>query len=94
MFKVIAKQDYIDKRPELIEKYNEGKELKYNNEGNAIINKDDIYFVNDVTRANEIKESGLSIVKEIKEELVENTRKKTKAETAIKRTRKKKENDI
>ena len=89
MFKVIAKQDYTDKRPELIEEYNKGKKLKYNDEGNAIINKDDIYIVNDVARANEIKESGLSIVKEIKEELVENTRKKTKAETAVKKTRKK-----
>ena len=28
MFKVIAKQNYTDKRPELIEEYNKGKKSK------------------------------------------------------------------
>lgn len=95
MFKVIAKQNYTDKRPELIEEYNEGEEVKYNNEGNAIIKKNDIYLINNSERAKEIQESGLAEVKEIKEEVIETAKKKAKAETAVKkttrRTRKKKE---
>ena len=60
MFKVIAKQNYTDKRPELIEEYNKGEEVKYNNEGNAIIKQNDVYLINDATRAKEIEESGLA----------------------------------
>ena len=89
MFKVIAKQNYTDKRPELIEEYNKGEEVKYNNEGNAIIKQNDIYLINDITRAKEIQESGLAEVKEIKEEVIETAKKKVKAETAVKKTRKK-----
>ena len=80
MFRIIAKQDYIDKRPELIEDYNEGKEINYNKFGNASINKDDVYLINDSVRANEIKNSGLAEVEEIK------TQKKT---TKTKRTTRK-----
>lgn len=89
MYKVIAKQNYTDKRPELIEEYNEGKQIEYNSEGNAKIKKDDIYLINDSTRANEIKESGLAEVKEIKEQIIETTKKEVKAETAVKKIRKK-----
>lgn len=89
MYKVIAKQDYIDKRPELIEEYNEGKEVKYNGEGNAIIKKDDIYLINDFIRAKKIQESGLAEVKKIKEEAIETAKKEVKAETTVKKTRKK-----
>lgn len=89
MFKVTAKQNYIDKRPELIEEYNKGEEVKYNNEGNAIIKKNDIYLINNSERAKEIQESGLAEVKEIKEEVIETAKKKVKAETAVKKTRKK-----
>ena len=89
MFKVIAKQNYTDKRPELIEEYNEGEEVKYNNEGNAIIKQNDVYLINDIARAKEIQESGLAEVKEIKEEVIETAKKKVKAETAVKKTRKK-----
>lgn len=80
MFRIIAKQDYTDKRPELIEDYNEGKEINYNKFGNASINKDDVYLINDSVRANEIKNSGLAEVEEIK------TQKKT---TKTKRTTRK-----
>ena len=97
MFKVTAKQNYIDKRPELIEEYNRGEEVKYNNEGNAIIKKNDIYLINNSERAKEIQESGLAEVKEIKEEVklkepekLETTNSK-EAKKPLKRTRKKKE---
>lgn len=89
MFKITAKQDYTDKRPELIEEYNEGKEVKYNGEGNAIIKQNDIYLINDITRAKEIEKSGLAEVKEIKEEVMETAKKEVKVETAVKKTRKK-----
>ena len=89
MYKVIAKQNYTDKRPELIEDYNEGKPIEYNSEGNAKIKKDDIYLINDSTRANDIKKSGLAEVKEIKEQIIETAKREVKAETAVKKTRKK-----
>ena len=96
MFKVIAKQNYTDKRPELIEEYNEGEEDKYNNEGNAIIKQNDVYLINDIARAKEIKNSGLAEVEEIKEETkskepekLETTNSKEVKKT-VKRTRKKK----
>ena len=84
MYKVIAKQDYTDKRPELIENYCDGKKIEFNDEGNAKIKKNDIYYVNDNTRAMQIKESGLAEV----EEEIETATKKVDAETAIKKTRK------
>ena len=90
MYKVIAKQDYTDKRPELIENYCEGKKIEFNDEGNAKIKKNDIYYVNDNTRAMQIKESGLAEV----EEEIETATKKVKAETAVKKTRKVKSIEI
>ena len=90
MYKVIAKQDYTDKRPELIENYCDGKKIEFNDEGNAKIKKNDIYYVNDNTRAMQIKESGLAEV----EEEIETATKKVKAETAVKKTRKVKSIEI
>ena len=93
MFKVIAKQNYIDKRPELIEEYNGGKKIEYNSEGNAIIKQSDAYLINDVTRAKEIKNSGLAEVEETKSkepEKLETTNSK-KAKKTAKRIRKKEE---
>ena len=85
MYKITAKQNYTDTRPELIEEYNEGAAIKYNNIGNAEIKKNDVYLINDSTRANTIKESGFATVEEIKEEtklirqpLVKNETKKKK----------------
>ena len=63
MYKVIAKQDYTDKYPEYIESYNNGKEIEYNEYGEAKINKDDFYLINNTERAETIKESGLAEVK-------------------------------
>lgn len=68
MYKIKANQNYTDTRPELIEKYNEGSNLKYNNIGNAEIKKNDVYLINDDERAREIKKSGLATVEKIKEE--------------------------
>ena len=85
MYKVIAKQDYTDKRPELIENYCNGKEIEFNEQGNAKIKKNDIYYVNDSARAMQIKKSGLAEV----EEEIETATKKTKVETAIRKTKKK-----
>ena len=84
MFKITAKQDYTDKRPELIEKYNGGKEVKYNGEGNAIIKQNDIYLINDSARANEIRNSGLANVEEIKTEKKATKTKKTTRKTTNK----------
>lgn len=87
MYKIKAKQDYIDKRPELIgESY--GKEIEYDEEGNAKIKKDNVYLVSNKERATQIKESGLADVEEMKEE-VETATIKTKTETAVRKTRKK-----
>lgn len=85
MYKVIAKQDYTDKKPELIEIYCNGKEIEFNEQGNAKIKKNDIYYVNDSARAMQIKKSGLAEV----EEEIETATKKTKVETAIRKTKKK-----
>ena len=86
MYKVIAKQNYKDKRPELIEKYqNINKEMEYNSDGSLAIKEGDIYFVNDVNRAEQIRESGLATVIEIKPEKEEN--KTTETNTATKKTR-------
>ena len=90
MYKVIAKQDYTDKRPELIENYCDGKKIEFNDEGNAKIKKNDIYYVNDNTRAMQIKESGLAEIEEIYEKKeIETATKKTKVETAVRKTKKK-----
>ena len=68
MYKVIAKQNYTDKRPELIEEYNDGKgNVKYNYEGNADIRVNDSYLINDKKRAEEIKASGFAEVIEVKQ---------------------------
>lgn len=91
MYKIVAKKDYIDKRPELIIKYSNNKEIDYDENGNVKIIKNSIYYVEDIERANQIKESGLAEVEEIKEKKekeVETTKKKIKAETAIKKTKK------
>lgn len=85
MYKVIAKQDYTDKRPELIENYCDGKKIEFNDEGNAKIKKNDIYYVNESARAMQIKKSGLAEV----EEEIETATKKTKIETAIRKNKKK-----
>lgn len=87
MYKIKAKQDYTDKKPELIEKFY-GKKIEYDKEGNARIKKDNVYLINNKERATQIKESGLADVEEIKEE-VEIATIKTKTETAIKKVRKK-----
>lgn len=89
MYKVIAKRDYTDKCPEYIKSYNNGEEINYNQYGTAEIKKDDVYLINDSIRAKQIEESGLAVVKEIKEEVIETANKKVKVETAVKKTRKK-----
>ena len=83
-------KDYIDKKPELIESYNNGKEIKYNQSGNAEIKKNDFYIINDNERAEQIKQSGLAEVEEIKQKVIETATKKVKVETAVKKTRKNK----
>lgn len=92
MYKVIAKQNYIDKKPELIEEYNNGEDIEYNQSGDAKIKKNDFYLINNTERAEIIKESGLAKVEKIQEETeIETATIKPKAEKAVKRTRKKKE---
>lgn len=66
MFKVIAKQDYKDKRAELIEEYKD-KEIKYDELGNALIKEGDIYIISNLERAKQIEKSGLAVVIELKE---------------------------
>lgn len=90
MYKIIAKQDYTDTRPELIEKYNEGATIKYNDIGNAEIKMNDVYLVNDSARANAIKESGLATVEEIKEEKKTKIEKTTKGKSTNEAKKKKK----
>lgn len=90
MYKIIAKQNYKDKRPELIEEYeNKDKEMEYNLDGSIAIKEGDIYIVNDIDRAEQIKESGLATVIEIKQE--ETKKDVAEVRKTIKRTRKKKE---
>ena len=66
MFKVIAKQNYSDKKPELIEEYID-KEIEYNENGSAKVKEGDVYIINDADRAKEIKDSGLAVVTEIEQ---------------------------
>lgn len=78
MFKVIAKQNYNDKMPELIEEIID-KEIQYNANGSAAISEGDIYIINDADRAKQIEESGLAVVMEViekKEETKEDNVKK------------------
>ena len=78
MFKVIAKQNYNDKMPELIEGIID-KEIQYNANGSAAISEGDIYIINDADRAKQIEESGLAVVMEViekKEETKEDNVKK------------------
>lgn len=82
-YKVTAKEDYEDKRPELIK---DNKNIKYNEYGNAEIKKGNIYIITDKYRAEEIKESGLADVVEIKK--IETAIKKVKTEKAIRKKRK------
>lgn len=90
MYKIVAKQDYIDKRPELIEEYEEGRgTVEYNHEGNANIKANDIYMINDEERAKEIQASGLAEVTEIKQEDKKN---ETKEEKVIEEEAKPKRN--
>lgn len=67
LYKITAKQFYTDKKSELIESY-KGKlsDISYDKYGNAKIFKDDVYFINDRERAEQIKESGFATVEEIK----------------------------
>lgn len=106
MLKVIAKQDYKDKRAELIEEYKD-KEIKYDELGNALIKEGDIYIISNPERAKQIEESGLAVVIEMKEESkkertkepqkenkekeVKQTKKTTTRRTAKKPTNKKEE---
>ena len=78
MYKVIAKQDYTDKYPEYIEKYNNGKEIDYNEFGEAKIKKDDFYLINNAERAKTIKESGLAEVKTTTKKQMDERNKKCK----------------
>lgn len=94
MYKVIAKQNYKDTRPELIEEYMD-KEMKYNELGDAVIEKGDIYIVNDTDRAKQIEDSGLAAVikirqenKEVKNEVTIKDNKKEEKKTT-KRTKRK-----
>lgn len=70
MFEIKANQDYKDTRPEFIEEYKD-KEIKYNSDGSAAIKQGDIYIINNKTRAEEIEQSGLATVSEIKAETEE-----------------------
>lgn len=90
MYKVIAKQNYKDSRPELIEEYKD-KEIEYNLDGSATIKKGDIYIINVTERAEQIKKSGLATVVEVKQEKEENNDKVTETKKTTRRTRKKKE---
>ena len=92
MYKIIAKQNYKDTRPELIEEYqNKDKEIEYNSDGSLAIKEGDIYIVNDVDRAKQIEESGLAIVIEVRQEKEKTNTKDTETKKITRRTRKKKE---
>ena len=61
-YKVVANQDYTDKRPELIiDGY-----FRIDWKGNAEIKKDDIYYLESDKRAKEIKDSGLAQVTKLR----------------------------
>lgn len=86
MFKVIAKKNYIDTKPECII-----QGIKKQNNNGAQITAGDIYFIDDKERAKQIMESGYATVtKEREVTKIETATVKLKAEKAVKRTRKKK----
>lgn len=92
MYKIIAKQNYKDTRPELIEKYqNKDKEIEYNSDGSLAIKEGDIYIVNDAERAKQIEESGLATVIEVRQEKEETKKDTAEVKKPTRRTRKKKE---
>lgn len=92
MYKIIAKQNYKDTRPELIEEYqNKDKEIEYNLDGSLAIKEGDIYIVNDAERAKQIEESGLATVIEVRQEKEETKKDTTEVKKPTRRTRKKKE---
>ena len=62
-YKVIALKDYIDKRPELII----DDVFEHNGAGNAIIRKNNIYYLYDQDRAGELLDTGYVKVEKIKE---------------------------
>ena len=62
-FKVIALKDYYDKRPELIIDDN----FKHTDSGNAIIRKNNIYYLYDKERAKELLDTGYVKIEKIKE---------------------------
>lgn len=62
-YKVIALKDYIDKRPELII----DDVFEHNDSGNAIIRKNNIYYLYDQDRAGELLDTGYVKVEKIKE---------------------------
>lgn len=92
MYKIIAKQNYKDTRPELIEEYqNKDKEIEYNSDGSLAIKEGDIYIVNNRDRAKQIEESGLATVIEVRQEKEETKNNTTEVKKTTRRTRKKKE---
>lgn len=62
-YKVIALKDYIDKRPELII----DDVFEHNGAGNAIIRKNNVYYLYDQDRAKELLNTGYVKVEKIKE---------------------------
>lgn len=84
MFKITAKQNYTDSKPEFIT-----QGIKKQNEKGAQFTKGDIYYIDNKERAKVIKDSNLAEVEELKEKVIETARKEVKAETTVKKTRKK-----
>ena len=69
MFKIIAKTNYRDTKPELIEEYeSNNKKAEFNEDGSLSVKKDNTYIIQNVERAEEIRKSGLATVIEIKTE--------------------------
>ena len=62
-YEIIALKDYIDKRPELII----DDAFEHNDAGNAIIRKNNIYYLYDKERAKELLDTGYVKIEKIKE---------------------------
>lgn len=62
-YEIIALKDYIDKRPELII----DDAFEHNDAGNAIIRKNNIYYLYDQDRARELLDTGYVKIEKIKE---------------------------
>ena len=62
-YEVIALKDYIDKRPELII----DDAFEHNDAGNAIIRKNNVYYLYDQDRAKELLNTGYVKIEKIKE---------------------------